>query len=55
MMSELNLALWLMTNLIEPIMIIVMALGVGFLLFGILSAMFQITSNIGNGSIYVPV
>jgi type II secretory pathway component PulF len=35
-----------MTNLIEPAMIIVMAMGVGFLLFSVLSAMFAITSNI---------
>jgi type II secretory pathway component PulF len=35
-----------MTNLIEPVMIIAMALGVGFLLFSVLSAMFQITANI---------
>jgi type II secretory pathway component PulF len=36
-----------MTNLIEPVMIIVMAIGVGGLLFSILSAMFAITANIG--------
>jgi len=35
-----------MTNMIEPVMIIVMALGVGFLLLSVLSAMFAITSNI---------
>jgi type II secretory pathway component PulF len=45
--SELILALRVMTNLIEPLMIIFMALGVGFLLFSILSAMFAITSSIG--------
>jgi type II secretory pathway component PulF len=45
--SELNIALRVMTNLIEPIMIIVMAVGVGGLLFSILSAMFAITSSIG--------
>ncbi len=28
-------------------MIILMALGVGFLLFSVLSAMFQITANLG--------
>jgi type IV pilus assembly protein PilC len=44
--NELSIALRVMTNLIEPAMIIVMALGVGFLLFGVLSAMFTITSNI---------
>jgi type II secretory pathway component PulF len=36
-----------MTNLIEPVLIIVMAVGVGFLLFSVLSAMFAITSTIG--------
>ena len=44
--SELSVALRVMTNLIEPALIIVMALGVGFLLFSVLSAMFAITSNI---------
>jgi len=44
--NELTLALKVMTNLIEPAMIIAMALGVGFLLFSVLSAMFTITSNI---------
>ncbi|MEI7732347.1 MAG: type II secretion system F family protein [Verrucomicrobiota bacterium] len=45
--GELILALRVMTNLIEPIMIIFMAMGVGLLLFSILSAMFAITSSIG--------
>jgi len=44
--NELTIALKVMTNLIEPAMIIVMALGVGFLLFSVLSAMFAITANI---------
>ena len=44
--SELIVALRTLTNLIEPILIIVMAMGVGGLLFSILSAMFAITSNI---------
>lgn len=44
--NELAIALRVMTNLIEPAMIIVMAIGVGFLLFSVLSAMFAITSNI---------
>jgi len=44
--SELNIALRVMTNLIEPAMIIVMAIGVGGLLFSILSAMFAITNSI---------
>lgn len=44
--SELAIQLRVMTNLIEPVMIIVMAVGVGFLLFSVLSAMFKITSSI---------
>lgn len=44
--NELNIQLRVMTNLIEPAMIIMMAIGVGFLLFSVLSAMFAITSNI---------
>ena len=47
--SELTLGLRVLTNLIEPAMIICMALMVGFLLLSILSAMFAITSNIGQG------
>lgn len=44
--NELAIALRVLTNLIEPAMIIVMAVGVGFLLFSVLSAMFAITANI---------
>jgi len=44
--NELTIALRVMTNLIEPTMIIVMAVGVGGLLFSILSAMFAITASI---------
>jgi len=44
--GELTVALRVMTNLIEPALIIVMAMGVGFLLFSVLSAMFAITSSI---------
>lgn len=44
--SELDRALGVMTNLIEPALIIVMALGVGGLLLSVLSAMFAITSSI---------
>ena len=44
--NELTLALRVMTNLIEPAMIIVMAILVGFLLFSVLSAMFSITASI---------
>ena len=46
--DQLTIALRVMTNLVEPAMIILMAIGVGGLLFSILSAMFQITSSIGN-------
>jgi type IV pilus assembly protein PilC len=44
--NELNIQLRVMTGLIEPAMIILMAIGVGGLLFSVLSAMFAITSNI---------
>src|SRR6266513_5876870 len=44
--NELAIALRVVTNMIEPVMIMVMALGVGFLLLSVLSAMFAITSNI---------
>ena len=44
--NELTMALRVMTNLIEPAMIIVMAVLVGFLLFSVLSAMFSITASI---------
>jgi len=44
--NELSIALRVMTNMIEPVMIICMALGVGFLLLSVLSAMFAITANI---------
>jgi type II secretory pathway component PulF len=47
--NELSLQLRVMTNLIEPIMIILMAVGVGGLLFSILSAMFAITSSLNRG------
>lgn len=44
--NELNTALRVMTNMIEPIIICVMALGVGFLLLSVLSALFSITSTL---------
>ena len=44
--SELNVQLRVLTNLIEPAMIILMAIGVGGLLFSILSAMFAITGSL---------
>ncbi|NJM54634.1 MAG: hypothetical protein HC841_00725, partial [Verrucomicrobiae bacterium] len=45
--NELSIQLRVMTSLIEPAMIIVMAVFVGFLLFSVLSAMFKMTANIG--------
>lgn len=44
--NELSVQLRVLTNLIEPAMIILMAIGVGGLLFSILSAMFAITSSL---------
>ncbi len=44
--SELQLGLRVMTNMIEPVIICIMALGVGFLLVSVLSALFAITSSI---------
>src|SRR5215470_17695408 len=44
--NELNTALRVMMNMIEPVMIIIMAAGVGFLLLSVLSAMFAMTANI---------
>lgn len=44
--NELTIQLRVMTNLIEPLMIIMMAVLVGGLLFSILSAMFAITSSL---------
>jgi len=44
--GELDIALRVMTNMIEPVIICVMACGVGFLLVGVLSALFAITSSI---------
>ena len=44
--NELDMALGVMTNMIEPVIICAMAVGVGFLLVGMLSALFSITSSI---------
>ena len=44
--NELQLALRVMTNMIEPVIICIMAMGVGFLLISVLSALFAITSRI---------
>src|SRR5438270_7171700 len=49
--NELNIALRVMMNLIEPALIIGMAVIVGFLLVAILGAMFQMVSNIGNSMV----
>jgi type II secretory pathway component PulF len=46
---ELTLGLRVMTNLIEPAMIIAMAVMVGFLLFSVLQTMFSITATISKG------
>lgn len=46
--NELSIQLRMLTNLIEPIMIITMAVGVGFLLFSVVSAMFSITQNLNH-------
>jgi type II secretory pathway component PulF len=45
--NELSIQLRVLTNLLEPAMIIVMAIGVGGLLFSVLSALLAITSTIG--------
>ena len=44
--SELQISLRVMMNLIEPLLIIVMALGVGFLLVSVLLPMFRLISSI---------
>jgi type II secretory pathway component PulF len=44
--NELQLALRVMTNLIEPLLIVVMAVGVGFLLLSVLMPMFKMIANI---------
>ena len=48
--SELNIALRVMTNLIEPTLIIGMAVMVGFLLVAVLGAMFSMISSIGTSA-----
>jgi type II secretory pathway component PulF len=47
--SELSIALRVMTNLIEPTLIIVMAMVVAFLLLSLMLPMFKLISNINNG------
>ena len=46
--GELQIALRVMMNLIEPVLIIVMAIGVGALLLSILLPMFNLISSISN-------
>jgi len=46
--GELNIALRVMMNLIEPVLIIAMALGVGFLLLSVMMPMFKLISSIGS-------
>jgi type II secretory pathway component PulF len=46
--NELNIALRVMTNLIEPALIVGIAALVGFLLVAVLGAMFSMVSSIGN-------
>lgn len=45
--NELNIALRVMMNLIEPVLIVAMALGVGFLLLSVMLPMFKLISSIG--------
>ena len=47
--GELQISLRIMMNLIEPLLIIVMALGVGFLLLSVLLPMFKLIANINRG------
>jgi type IV pilus assembly protein PilC len=44
--TELEIGLRVMTNMVEPVIICIMAMGVGFLLISVLSALFAITSSI---------
>ena len=46
--SEVDTAVDALTSLIEPVMIVVMAGGVGFLLLSVLSAMFSLIANVGS-------
>ena len=46
--SELQISLRAMTNLIEPLLIIIMAVAVGFLLMSVLLPMFKLISNISS-------
>ena len=46
--NELNIALRVTMNLIEPLLIVVMAVGVGFLLLSVMLPMFRLISSIGS-------
>lgn len=46
--NELNIALRVMMNMIEPVLIVCMAGGVGFLLLSVLSAMFSLINSVGS-------
>ncbi len=48
--SELQISLRIMMNLIEPVLIVVMAVGVGFLLLSVLLPMFRLIASINTGS-----
>jgi type II secretory pathway component PulF len=48
--GELQLGLRVMTNLIEPILIVLMALVVGFLLLSVMLPMFKLIANINNSA-----
>jgi type II secretory pathway component PulF len=48
--SELQVGLRVMTNLIEPVLIVCMALVVGFLLLSVMLPMFKLIANINQGA-----
>jgi type IV pilus assembly protein PilC len=48
--GELQLGLRVMTNLIEPVLIVLMALVVGFLLLSVMLPMFKLIANINNSA-----
>ncbi|TAK91930.1 MAG: type II secretion system protein [Verrucomicrobia bacterium] len=49
--NELSIALRVVMTLIEPVLIIVMAMGVGFLLLSVMLPMFKLISNISAGGV----
>ena len=48
--GELQISLRIMMNLIEPLLIIIMALGVGFLLLSVMLPMFKLIASINAGA-----